>query len=90
MTGHGHKKNPGNLLYDEIIALFGHQNQILVTERISQRERKPAAVLQLLNQRGRNMVDGGGDHNGIKWSGLRPPEISVTLTGFYVVVPEQS
>ena len=84
IPGHGYKQNTGDLFDGIVLTLFCDKTQVLVAEGIPEGKNEPPTVFELLQQRRRDMIDGSCNHNTIKGGCLRPTEITVCMTGFYV------
>jgi len=68
---------------------FGHQHEVLIPERASQGKHETAAFLKLFHKRRRDVIHRRGDHDGVEWGRLRPPEIAVTMSRVYIFIIKQ-
>ena len=84
--GHGHRVPHLEVMWS--FAAFGHENKHLRLEGITHRNHHPPAGLQLVYQRGRNVVSGGRHDDAVKRPFFGPTEVTVAHAHLDIFVAE--
>src|SRR5512135_123556 len=84
-----HRHDVSNSDVARTVVALGHQHQPLRLERITDRNHKSPAGLQLLDERWRNMVRRSGDHDAVKRSFLRPSVVPIRNSYLDILMPER-
>src|SRR5512135_3798814 len=77
MTRHRYEQDTGDGLHGDIAPRFGDAHEILIAEGAPEGQHEPPPVLELGDQRWRDVIHRGGDQDRIEGSGLRPAEVAV-------------
>src|SRR3972149_5155365 len=88
LTGHGNEGHAPKVLDVRFPLLLGEQRKGLEIGCAAQRNDQPSPLLELFDQKRRNMVGGARNHDGIEGSILSPAEIAIPVFYLNLIVPQ--
>src|SRR5215469_12374289 len=84
--GYGHQASHLEVMWSFVT--FGHQHERLSLEGIAHRNHHPSARLQLLDQRGRDVVSSCSHDDAVKGSLLGPTKVAISYTHLNILIAE--